>query len=170
MIAAIDRALGLAAGALAVAAAGAVTVLVAVTVVSVFWRYFLNAPIQGVEDISSMALTVAVAGAVAWGARQNAHISVNVINFFWGRGLTRLTDVLARGLGVTIVGLAAWTLWDRGGCGLPCGQVTNTLGIAHPPFYKVLSLALASYGVLLAVQLVTGLVHWRGEDPNEVAD
>lgn len=169
-VAMIDGLLGLLAGLFAVAGALAIMVLMGVTVISVFWRYVLHAPIFGIEDISSMALTVVVAGAVAWGARQGSHISVNVLSFFGGRRVTRVTDLITRALGVGIVGFAARALYLSGGCGKPCGGMTNNLGIVHIPFYYLLSLAMAFYAVLLLVHLIIGLAHWQGEDPNESAD
>lgn len=166
----IDRQLGHLAGLLAVLGGVAVVVLMLITVVSVFWRYALRAPIFGIEDVSTMALTVVVAGAVAWGARHNAHISVNVISFVGGRHLTRVTDVVVRILGVVVVTLAAYALFIKGGCGKPCGSLTNNLGIVHTPFYYLLSFSLASYAAMLLVQLIVGILHWNGEDPNEVED
>jgi len=166
----IDRGLGWLARGFAVAGGVALVVLMAVTVVSVFWRYVLNDPIFGIEDISTMTLTIVVACGVAYGAIHGAHISVNVLSMVAGRRATRVTDLLVRGLGAFIVGYAAWGLVEKGSCGLPCGAITSNLGIGHPPFYMVLALAMGSYAVLLATQFRIGLAHWRGEDPNEVAD
>ena len=42
----------------------ALAVLVGFTVVAVFWRYALNDPIFGVEDVSTMALTIVVSAAI----------------------------------------------------------------------------------------------------------
>lgn len=166
----IDRLLGLLAGGLAVLGGVAVAVLVAVTVVAVFWRYVLHRPIFGVEDISSMALAVAVAGAVAWGARQGSNVSVDVFSFAVGRRTTRVTDLIARVLGAGVVALAAWALYKSGSCGRPCGAVTNNLGIPHLPFYYLLSVTMGFYALLLLLQAVTGLFHWHVKDPNEVQD
>lgn len=166
----VDRALGLVAGALMVLGAVAVTALMGVTVVAVFWRYVLHAPIFGIEDVSSMLLATVVASAVAWGARQGSHVSVNVIGFFAGRRATRITDLAVRLLGAGMTALAAWALLSIGSCGRPCGAMTNNLGIAHMPFYYLLAVGLGFYAALLAVQAAVGLVHWRGEDPNEVRD
>lgn len=166
----IDRQLGHLARLLAVVGSVAIVVLMGVTVVAVFWRYALHAPIFGIEDISSMALTVVVAGGIAWGARQGSHISVNVLSFFGGRRLTRITDLITRALGVVIVITASRALYLSGACGKPCGGMTNNLGIVHTPFYNLLSLAMAFYAALLLVQLIIGLFHWQGEDPHESAD
>lgn len=170
MLQRVDRFLGLVARGLAALGGVAVALLVVVTVVSVFWRYVLHKPIFGVEDISSMALAVAVAGAVAWGSRQGSNVSVDVISFAVGRRTTRVTDLIARVLGAGVVALAAWALYKSGSCGRPCGAMTNNMGIPHLPFYYILSVTMGFYAALLLVQAVTGLFHWRGQDPNEVPD
>lgn len=169
-LATAERLLYWVAGALAVVGGVAIFILMAITVVEVFSRYILNDPIFGIEDVSSMTLTIVVAGAVAFGAHHRAHVSVNVIKMVAGRTVTRITDVIARALGAAMVGVAAYALWDKGGCGLPCGSITNNLGIVHTPFYYVLAVAMASYALLLLVHLAIGLAHWSGEDPNEARD
>lgn len=166
----IDRGLGGIAGLMAVMGGLALAALVGITIVSVFWRYVLRDPIFGIEDASTMALTVFVAGAIAYGAVRGAHVSVGVISKLLGRGVTRVTDLVARVLSLGIIGFAAWGLFDKGSCGMPCGAMTANLGIIHTPFYYVLGAAFTFYAVLLSWQIVTGLFHWRGEDPNEAQD
>lgn len=155
---------------LAVFAGVVAVVLVGVTMVAVIWRYFFNNPIFGIEDVSTMALSVVVAGSIAYGARRGAHVSVDVISFVGGRKLTRVTDVIARVLGVAIVALAAWSILDKGQCGFDCGNFTPNLAIPHLPFYMILGAGMALYAVSLLCELVIGLASWdEFRDPNEHA-
>lgn len=142
-------------------------VLMGITVVSVFWRYALRDPIFGIGDLSSMALVVVVAGGVAYGAVHGVHISVDILSSFAGRGVKRVTDLVVRALSVLICGFAAWALLVKGGCGLPCGAVTQNLNIVHTPFYYLLSAALGLTACFMLYQLVLGLKHWSGTDPSE---
>lgn len=169
-LAAAEKQLGRLAGLFAVAGGVAIVALMATTVVAVFARRVMNDPIFGIEDVSAMALTVVVAAAVAYGAHHHAHVSVNVIKMVAGRRMTRVTDLVVRVLGLAVIGIAAYAMFAKGGCGLPCGQITNNLSIVHTPFYYFLGVALASYAALLAVHLLIGLVHWNDEDPNEAID
>ena len=148
----------------------ALVVLLAVTVVEVFWRYVLNDSLVWAEDISVMSLTVVVAAAIAYGAGEGAHVCVNLISRFWGRSVTRFTDLIARILGVGVTATAAFALFVHGGCGLACGAVTGTVSIPHTPFYYVLGVSMAVYGLLLATQALLGLALWNDEDPNEPAE
>ena len=142
--------------------------LMLITVISVFWRYALRDPIFGIGDLSSMSLVVVVAAGVAYGAVHRVHISVHIISAFAGRGVKRVTDLIVRALSVLICGFAAWALAVKGGCGLPCGAVTQNLNIVHTPFYYLLSAALALMTGFVLYQLIVGLKHWSGADPSEV--
>ena len=158
---------GRVAAAFAVAGGIALAVLLGVTVAEVFWRYVLNDSLLWIEDVSTMSLAVVVAAAVAYGAREGSHVSVNLIARLAGRPVTRVTDAAARLLGVGVTAVAAAALFVHGSCGLPCGAVTGSVSIPHLPFYYVLGASLAAYGLLLTSQLLLGLATWNAEDPNE---
>ena len=141
--------------------------LLGITVAEVFWRYVLNDSLLWIEDVSTMSLALVVSGAIAHGAREGSHVSVNLIARFTGRRVTRITDAVARLLAVGAATMAAYALFAHGSCGLPCGAVTGSVSIPHAPFYYVLGGSLAVYGLLLASQLLLGFAVWNGEDPNE---
>ena len=74
--------LGYLAGLFAIVGGLAIIALMLITVVAVFSRYILNDPIFGIEDVSTMALTIVVGAAVAYGAQHQVHVSVNIITSF----------------------------------------------------------------------------------------
>jgi TRAP-type C4-dicarboxylate transport system permease small subunit len=155
-------------GVLAVAGGVTTVFLVVLTVVAVFFRYVLNNPIFGVDDLSQVALSVVVAGSIAYGARAGAHVHVDILGRVGGRTVTRYTDVFVRAVGALVVGLTAYGLVDQGLCGMRCGNFTPNLTIPHFPFYMLLAASMAVYSVILAFELVLGLIHFRAdEDPNE---
>ena len=158
------------ASAFAVAGGIALVALLGVTVAEVFWRYVLNNSLLWAEDVSTMALSVVVAAAVAYGTREGSHVCVNLIARVARRRVTRFTDTLARLLGVAVTATAAYALFVHGSCGASCGAVTSSVSISHTPFYYVLGASLAAYGLLLASQLLLGFATWHGADPNEPAD
>jgi len=166
----MENQLGRLAGLFSLIGAISVIALMSVTLVAVFWRYVLNSPIFGIEDISTMMLTVVVAASIAYAAHQNSHVSVNIITFFCGRPVTRITDAITRVLCIAMIALATYALFKNGSCGLECGQTTNNISIVHTPFYYMLGVSMGSYTFLLVVQLFVGFVHWNGNDPNEALD
>lgn len=160
----LDRA----AGWLAVMGATAVILLVILTVTAVVFRYVLNDPIFGIDDLSQVGLSLVVAGSIAYGGRAGAHVHVDVLHMIGGRRVTRYTDVLVRAIGAFVVGLTAYALIRQGLCGTRCGHFTANLAIPHLPFYLVLAVSMAIYAAILALELVVGLVHFgAGRDPHE---
>lgn len=166
----IEKGLSLLSVVFALAGAGALMVLSVVTGVSVFYRYVLRTPIFGIEDITTMALTVLVAAAIVWAAFHKGHVSVNIIGSMFGRSVTRVTDLVARLVSCAMVGFAGYALFIKGSCGMPCGAMTSNLGIIHTPFYYILGLAMWLYAALLALHILVALHAWSGQDPNEIAD
>ena len=155
-------------GVLALVGGAMTVILVVLTVVAVFFRYVLNNPIFGVDDLSQVALSVVVAGSIAYGARAGAHVHVDILGMVGGRKVTRYTDIFVRAVGAVIVGLTAYSLVDQGLCGMRCGNFTPNLTIPHFPFYMLLAAAMAVYAVILAAELIVGVIHfWADEDPNE---
>lgn len=170
LLAKIDTQLGRLAGLFALAGSVGIVVLLCVTVVAVFWRYVLNAPIFGIEDISIVTLTVVAAGSVAYGGRKGAHVSINLLTYFWGRKVTRFTDALMRFAVAAISLLAAYALVTKA-CGMQKACITSNLAIEHEPFFYVLAAAMGLYGLNVAVHLAIGLVHWNApRDPHEVEE
>ena len=94
--------------------------------VAVFWRYLLNSPIYGTEDISVLALSVVAAAAVVYGARHDAHVSINVIDAVFPPAVTRITDALMRALTAGIALLAGYALTVKA-CGMAKACITRTL-------------------------------------------
>ena len=157
------------AGLLAILGGLGIFALVGITVTAVIWRYGLNDPIFGVSDLSVVTLTLVAGSAVAYGARQNAHVSVNVISYVAGRRITRWTDAIMRALTTAIAGLATYALFAKA-CGIEKACITNNFSIEHWPFYYFLGVALAVYTLHVLVQFLIGLWHFAGDDPNEIAD
>ena len=166
----VDRQLGRLAGLFAICGALAITGLMAITVVAVFWRYGLNNPIFGIEDLSVITLTIVAAAAVAHGGRTGAHVSVNLIGYVFGRKVTRYTDAVMRVLTVAICALAVYALFTKA-CGMEKACITGNFSIIHRPYYYVLGLAMAIYCAQMLLHLIVGLIHWHDpRDPNEPED
>lgn len=166
-----NRALGLtdsAVGLLAVLGGLAVLALVTMTCVGIFFRYFLDNPINGLGDIISLTLSFSVACSLAYGARRGAHVAVDVLNMVGGRVVTRWTDIIVRVLGIFIICVACYALWKNGQCGIMCAYTTSSLSIPLEWSYYTMAVGLAVFGVVLLVELVVGLLNfWQPVDPSE---
>ncbi len=164
-----DRLVGWLAGLMALIGGLGIAALVVITLVAVLWRYGFNNPIFGISDLSVVTLTVVAGSAVAYGARHGAHVSVNVIGYVADRRLLRWSDAAMRMATVGIAGLATWSLFTKA-CGIEKACITNNFSIEHRLFYWFLGLALGLYTLQVLVQLLTGLWHFRGDDPNAISD
>ena len=162
-----DKQLGRAAGLLAWIGAAGIAALMVVTAVAVFWRYALNDPIFGIEDLSIIALTLVAGGAVAYGGRRRSHVSVDILSNFAGRSITRYTDALMRLLALGILGLATWALFDKA-CGIEKACVTSNFSVEHRPFYYFLGVCIGVYALQILLELVTALFNFQSTDPNEI--
>lgn len=151
-----DKGLGLLAGLFAVAGGLGILVLLGVTVVAVFWRYALSAPIFGIEDVSIITLTVVAAGAVCFGGRKGAHVSIDLIDRFASTRVTRVTDTVMYLLASAICLLAVYALVSRA-CGIEKACITSNLAIEHRPFFWILAAAFMVYALQLAVQFLRSL-------------
>ena len=138
-----------------------------VTAVAVFWRYALNNPIFGIEDLSIIALTFVAGGAVAYGARRGAHVSVDIISMSMGPRVTRFTDILMRVLSLAILGLATWALYDKA-CGVEKACVTSNFSVEHRPFYYFLGVCIGVYALQVLIELLTSLCNLRAGDAEKV--
>jgi len=162
----VERLLSLFSVVFLVIGAIAVVGLMGITLTAVAWRYFLNDPVFGIEDLSVVTLTFVAGAAVAFGARHNAHVSVDVISYIAGRKVKRYTDVLMRlcVLGITV--LSSYALFTKA-CGFKKACVTGNLSIEHRYFYYFLGISMGFYALHMLIQFLTGLAHFSGEDPNE---
>lgn len=165
-----EKGLRVIAGLFAILGGAALFTLAGITIVSVFFRYVLRDPIFGIEDLSTMSMTIVVAGSIVWAAANQGQVAVNVLPMAFGRGVSRYTDLVGRLIAFGILAVATYALAVKGSCGLPCGAITSNLSIPHPPFYFVLSAAMGFAALWVLMQILIGLVHFNGEDPNEVTD
>ena len=153
---------------------GAATVvfMVVLTGVGVFYRYFLGHPINWAGEVNGLALSVSVAAAIAYGARRGAHVAVDVLNMVGGRGVTRWTDLIVRVMAIAIICFLFYGLWRNGMCNVNiCAFTTSSLSIPHNMFYYALAIGFGLYGVVLLIELLVGLQHFRAPiDPSEKAN
>lgn len=153
----------------AIIGATGIVALMLITVVAVFWRYVVKDPIFGISDLSVLALSVVAAASVCFGANHNAHVSVNVISYFFGRKVTRITDIIMRLFALATLSVAGFALIDKA-CGFEKACITDNLSIEHRPFFYVLAVSMLLYAASIFWQLLVGLKHFYDTDPNEPAD
>lgn len=143
--------------------AGGLT-LGAMTLFSVFnvliMRKALNTPIQGAEDLLILMLVLIVAISIPFGARSGAHIEIEMLAPYMSRTVSRASLIIVKIMGLVLLVVMAWRLWVSGGDAVRFGETTQQLLISYEPFYYVLSISVAVYAFVLAVEIV-GLIMGR---------
>jgi TRAP-type C4-dicarboxylate transport system permease small subunit len=116
-------------------------------------RKALNAPIKGAEDLLVLALVMLVAFAIPFGARLGAHIEIEVLETAMSKAFARISLFAMKVLGVVILALMSWKLWDSGRNAAEFGESSQTLLISFTPFYYVLSIWVGLYAVVLLLEI-----------------
>jgi TRAP-type C4-dicarboxylate transport system permease small subunit len=137
-------------------AAGCLFLMMALTIIEVVSRYFLNAPITGVEEVKAFLLGFTVFAALPLVTRQRRHIAVrSLAELLRGRARTIQRVAVAAGT-VAGLGFVAFLLLDQAGALAEAGTLTNFLDLKVAPAVYAFA-AFAGCAALVALeQLVRG--------------
>ncbi len=112
-------------------------------------RKALNSPIQGAEDYLMLSLVVIVALSIPFGARAGAHIEIEVLESRMSDGFARSSMVFVKLLGICILAIMTWRLWESGTTAAKFGETTQQLLISFEPFYYLLAVSVGLYVIIL---------------------
>jgi len=116
-------------------------------------RKGFNSPIQGAEDLLALSLVVIVALSIPFGARTGAHIEIEVLESRMSRAFARWSMVFIKLLGICLLVVMSWRLWESGGNAVKFGETTQQLLISFEPFYYLLSISIALYALVLVLDI-----------------
>ena len=116
-------------------------------------RKALSDPIRGAEDLMVLALVTVVAIAIPFGARTGAHIEIELLEPHMSPRFARLSRAAMKLIAIGLVSMLTWQLWLAGGRAAEFGEASQQLVISFGPFYRLLSVSLALYAAILAVDL-----------------
>ena len=128
--------------------------LMGVTLADVIYRYVLNAPIFGSQDISILLLVLVIAFSIAYGGRTGAHVAVEVFGQLGGPVFDRITAVFVRLVGAGVMAVASLQLFESGRMATELEEGSQMLNIPFEPFYDALGVGVGLYAVLLALEAV----------------
>ena len=116
-------------------------------------RKALNAPITGAEDLLILALVVIVGLSIPLGARSGAHIEIEVLESRMSAWFAKWSMIVVKLMGMGLLAVMSWRLWHAGGTASKFGETTQQLLITYEPFYYLLSISVAIYVVVLALDI-----------------
>ena len=134
-----------------------VIALTLLTVIQVGFRYVLNSPIDGADDLAQLLLVAVVAFSVAQSGRTGGQVAVEILGTIGGPKTIRWTDILVKSLGVVMLVVLALKLIDNGNHAADFGEATLTLLISFGPFFYLLAFGMALYALVLIVEIYVNL-------------
>ncbi|GAI74746.1 unnamed protein product [marine sediment metagenome] len=126
-------------------AAIAIFVMMSLTCVDVFLRYFFRKPITGTYEIVSFLGAVAVSFAMAHTLAEKGHVAVSLIVQLFPKKLQGIIESIISIFGIILFALIAWQSILYGVDCQRSGEVSMTLEL---PFYPII------YGIALGAGVV----------------
>ncbi len=132
-------------------ATGFMVLLLLLTVVDVFLRYFFNAPITGTTEISRLMMVIIVFPALGWAAIDRAHVRVDLV-------VSRIPPRVQAIVGSITFFFALVTYiiitWQSFLEAAVVNRQTSLLHLSFTPFYWVMSVGLAIFCLTIAVLVI----------------
>ena len=129
--------------ALGLAAAALLFVLMALTCVDVFGRYFLGRPVAGGLEITEILVAAIVFAALPLVTAREEHVMVDLFDALTPDWLLRVQYVAACLLSALVTGVLAWRLLVRAGRMMDYGDTTAVLRIPLHPLTYAMALLMA---------------------------
>lgn len=134
-----------------VIAAIAIFVMMALTCLDVFLRYFFRKPIPGTYEIVSFLGAVAVSFAMAYTLAEKGHVAVSLIVQLFRKRLQGIVETTISVFGIILFALITWQSVLYGIDCQRAGEVSLTLQL---PFYPIIYGVALGAGVVCLVLLV----------------
>jgi TRAP-type C4-dicarboxylate transport system permease small subunit len=117
-------------------ATGFMVVLMLLTVVDVFLRYFFNAPITGTTEISRLLMVIIVFPALGWAAIDRAHVRVDLVVSRIPPRVQAILGSITFLFALVTYGIITWQSILEAAV---VNRQTSLLHLSFTPFYWVMS-------------------------------
>ena len=124
---------------------------------AVFYRYVLNQPILGDQELVEIGMSLVVMMAIPFATLRGAHIRVDILDQRIGERGRFYGDLLARGLSVYVLFLLVQKSWAKTLDAHEYEDVTNMIEIPVWIPYGAITIAMGLFIVVLVFQLVRQL-------------
>ncbi|WP_010139806.1 TRAP transporter small permease [Oceanicola sp. S124] len=142
-------------------------VLALMTTLDVGLRWLFKAPIQGVNDVSSVVMAVVISACIPANLAMKQNIRVEVFGALGGRWLDRLLEVLSSALTMVFILLIAWQFVPYALSLHENGDRTWVLGWPVWPWWSVATVMVCLAAFVQAMVLLLDLMAlFGGQDPH----
>ena len=122
-----------------------------IVTVSVIFRYVLNAPILGSQELIQIGMGVVVMLAMPYAALTGKHIQVDILDSRLGRNGRFAADLFARAVGIYVLWLLIGKAWDKMWDAIEFGDVTNMIEV---PIWIAYAAIVFGMGLFVLVMLL----------------
>jgi TRAP-type C4-dicarboxylate transport system permease small subunit len=138
-----------------------ILLLVAFTVIDVFFRYVFNAPLKSVYEFTEFLMAAVVFLGIAYTGWVGGHIAVDVLAKWLDRPALRFLNAVIAFAGAALFALIAYraTLETIA----TISQVSNRLAWPHYPFRFTVAFGCVLFAIVLFLQGVKALRHQPAE-------
>ncbi|WP_311136186.1 MULTISPECIES: TRAP transporter small permease [Pseudooceanicola] len=134
-------------------------VLLLAMVVIIAWgvisRYFLGAPILGLNEIVQLNAVALAMLALPYATSSGVHVRADIFDRLIGWGGRFLGDILTRCLSILVLYHLTERAWYKAMDALEFGDTTNMLALPLWPFYALMAFGMGLCILVFAVQLIT---------------
>jgi TRAP-type C4-dicarboxylate transport system permease small subunit len=146
---------------LGIIAAAAIFIMMGLTCLDVFLRYFFRKPIPGTYEIVSFLGTVAVSFAMAHTLAQRGHVAVSLVVQLFPKRAQGVVESLISIFGFILFGLIAWQSVLYAMDCQRAGEVSLTLQLPFYPFIYGVAFGAGVVCLVLLVDLIDAVAKMR---------
>lgn len=136
-------------------ATGVLGLMMLLTVVDVFLRYFFNSPITGTTEVTEFMMVIVVFPALAWCAVTRRHLKVDLLVSHLPPRIQAIIDFLTLLLALGTFIIITWQSFLES---LDVRTTTSLLNLSHAPFYWILTVSLALFCLSIATLMVENIM------------
>lgn len=130
----ISEKLGRISAALAYAGTFSLFAIMCLTTADVVGRYFFNAPILGVFELTEFMILILIFSFLAYAQSKKAHVSVDLLVSLFPKKIQRTISLINHSLCLILMGLITYMGIQRSLELVEFGEASPNLGVPHYPF------------------------------------
>lgn len=137
----------------------ALFVITGLVSLSVFFRYVLNQPILGDQELVEIGMSLVVMLSIPFTAWKKEHIRVDVLDAWLGATGRFVSDLIVRIVSCFVLFLLVQKTWAKTLDAHEYGDVTNMIEIPVAIAYGAITLGMFLFIIVLVVQLIQQIRH-----------
>ena len=136
-------------------ATGVLGLMMLLTVVDVFLRYFFNSPITGTTEVTEFMMVIVVFPALAWCAVTRRHVQVDLLVSHLPLKAQKIIDSITLLLTLGVFVIITWQSFLES---MDVQTTTSLLNLPHAPFYWILTAGFALFCLSIVSLLIENFV------------